>query len=255
MTDTHTHLYDSKAFADGCQAALLRAKEAGVKRFILPNVNVESVAEMLSLYDANKDCCHIAAGLHPCDAGEAWEAEIKTIFSSIGNRPLVAVGEVGMDLYWDKSTLERQQSVFVAQIEKAQELDLPLIIHCREALDETLELLSRYGSGVRGVFHSFTGDVEAVDKIREVGDFYFGINGVVTFKNARELRAALPEIGLERMLLETDSPYLAPMPHRGCRNESAYIVDVCSQIASELGITSCDVERATDTNATRLFKI
>lgn len=256
MTDTHTHIYDLQAFTEGPSEALKRAVDAGVGRFVLPNCNEKSVEPLLDLHHRFADCTYIAAGLHPCDAAEDWQAQLRYIFDCMGQeKGLVAIGEVGMDLYWDKSTQERQKKVFAYQIELAQSRSLPLIIHCREALDETLEILNRYRRNVKAVFHSFTRGAEDVKKIRDCGDYYFGINGVVTYKNAPALREALPEIGLDRIVLETDSPYLAPVPHRGRRNESAYVVDVCAKVAEVLDLTPREVEAASDLNATRLFGI
>lgn len=255
MTDTHTHIYDVKAFPEGPDKVLFRAKEAGVDRFILPNVNVESAPQLIALHKASPHCTYVAAGLHPCDASENWREEIESIMNTFAVCKPVAIGEVGMDLYWDKSTLERQKEVFAAQIEIAKRRGLPLIIHCREALYETLEVLRKHGDDVPAVFHSFTGNAADVEAIRELGDYYFGINGVVTFKNAPELREALAHIGKERILLETDSPYLAPVPYRGRRNESAYIQSVAEEVAKCLGMEKAEIEEITDNNASEFFGI
>lgn len=255
MTDTHTHIYDRKAFGEGPCEVLERARKAGVSRFVLPNVNPDSVEPLSSLHKAFPDCTYVAAGLHPCDATENWHGQLDSIMKGLRNCNPVAIGEVGIDLHWDKSTFKRQKEVFERQIDIASELRLPLIIHCREALPETLDILSGRGSGIAAVFHSFTGTADDVRLIREAGDYYFGINGVVTFKNAPGLREALPEIGLDRILLETDSPYLAPVPHRGRRNESAYVVDICRAVGAAMGIDAREVEKVTDINASALFGI
>lgn len=253
MTDTHTHIYDSEAFPEGPEAVVERAMEAGVKRFVLPNVNVESVKPLLTLHHARPECTYVAAGLHPCDATDQWRGQLDTIMSAFEDEKPVAIGEIGIDLYWEKETLDRQKRVFEAQITIARKKGLPLIIHCREALEHTLEILHKFGKNVPAVFHSFTGSPEQVRAIREAGDYFFGINGVVTFKNAPALRAALPKIGIDRILLETDSPYLAPVPHRGRRNESAYIPDICAKVAEVLNMDMEKVVAITDSNASNFF--
>lgn len=255
MTDTHTHIYDPEAFPEGSVLAVERALEAGVRRFVFPNVNVKSVAPLLDLHHQYPVCSRVAAGLHPCDGTDKWREELEQIMCAFEHEKPVAIGEVGIDLYWEKETLERQISLFAAQVQLAREKLLSLIIHCRDALEPTLSVLSEHGKDVPAVFHSFTGKPEDVRRIRELGDYYFGINGVVTFKNAAALRESLPLIGIDRILLETDSPYLAPVPHRGRRNESAYIPDICACIAGVLGLEPEQVAEATDNNAERLFNI
>lgn len=255
MTDTHTHIYDPEAFPEGPAQAVERALEAGVTRFIFPNVNVKSVAPLLELHHQYPGCSRVAAGLHPCDGTDNWRGELEQIMSAFEHERPVAIGEVGIDLYWEKETLGRQLELFAAQVQLAREKSLPLIIHCREALEPTLSVLAEHGKDVPAVFHSFTGTPEDVRRIRELGDYYFGINGVVSFKNAPALRESLPLIGLDRILLETDSPYLAPVPHRGRRNESAYIPDICARIAGVLDIETEQVATVTDRNAERLFNI
>jgi TatD DNase family protein len=163
----------------------------------------------------------------------------------------VAVGEIGIDLYWDKTYRAEQIAVFEKQCQAAVDLDLPIIIHCREGLDETLQVVSQFPT-LRGVFHSFGGTADDVARIREIGDYYFGVNGIVTFKNSK-LRDVLPTIGLNRILLETDSPYLAPVPYRGKRNESAYIVSTAHCVADALGVPYDVVAEQTSENARNLF--
>lgn len=255
MTDTHTHIYDPEAFPEGPQEALQRAIDAGVTRFIFPNVNTSSAGQILALHHHHAGETHLAAGLHPCDGTDQWPDELQQIMDTFSGHPLVAIGEVGIDLHWESKTLPRQLRLFAAQVQLARQLGLPLIIHCREALDQVLDVLRQHGRDVPAVFHSFTGTPADVRRIRDLGDYYFGINGVVTFKSAPALREALPVIGLDRILLETDSPYLAPVPHRGRRNESAYLVAIRDRIAQELNTDPAEVEAATDLNATRLFAL
>lgn len=255
MTDTHTHIYDPEAFPEGPAQALQRAVDAGVTRFIFPNVNLRSAGQILALHRQYPDSTFVAAGLHPCDGTDDWPSELDQIMDLLTPARPVAIGEVGIDLYWEQDTLPRQLDLFAAQVQLARRLSLPLIIHCREALDPVLDVLEKHGRDVPAVFHSFTGTPDDVRRIRALGDYYFGINGVVTFKNAPALRQALPVIGLDRILLETDSPYLAPVPHRGRRNESAYIPAIRDRIAAELGLHPAEVAAATDANASRLFRL
>lgn len=253
FVDTHTHLYLPE-FAGENPDAVSRAIEAGVDRMIFPNVDlasVEPLTELASRYSANVS---MAMGLHPTEVKDDWRDVISEIEAIIGDgKKYVAIGEIGIDLYWDKTFVDAQMQVFERQVLRAVDLGLPVIIHCRDGLDQTLEVL-RGISGARGVFHSFGGNERDVDAIRNVGDFYFGINGVVTFKNSK-LRDTLPAIGLERILLETDSPYLTPVPHRGKRNESAYIPLIADHIASALDIPLLQLAEITTANAETLFAI
>lgn len=259
MTDTHTHIYMPQ-FDDGGHEALGRAVAAGVGRMILPGVSPGSVPSMLALAAAHPGHTAVAMGLHPTDVTSDWRVDLDETLRlhRESGLEICAVGEVGMDLYWTRDNLEWQREAFAAQLETAARLGVPVIIHCREALEETLGVIERHrdshgGALPRLIFHSFTGGPGDVARIREVCDPWFGINGVVTFRNAAPLREALPVIGLERLLLETDSPYLAPVPHRGRRNESALLPLVCRAVAEALGIGAAEVEEATDRNAGLLF--
>lgn len=255
MIDTHTHIYDPEAFKEGADKAVERALNSGIKKLILPNVNSKSADSVISLHQSFPLCTSVAAGLHPCDAKENWREELNDIFKKFEQVSICAIGEIGIDLYWDSTYLDRQKELFITQISIAREKSVPMIIHCREALDVTLEILDKYGKDVPAVFHSFTGKPQDVEKIREVGDYYFGINGVVTFKNASSLRESLEEIGMNRILLETDSPYLAPVPYRGRRNESSYLPLICEKIADIMHVDSSLVEQHTDINAKDLFRL
>lgn len=254
MIDTHTHIYMDE-FSDGGGDALNRALSVGVSHMVLPNVDASSIAPMKSLHERFPDNTSMAIGLHPTEIGDDWEKIVDDMERELQTGEYVAVGEVGMDLYWDATFRNAQMSAFARQLRMAEKDGLPVIIHCREALDETLGVIAEVNPGIPLVFHSFTGGVEDVRKIRKVCDPMFGINGVVTFKNAQPLRDALPEIGLERILLETDSPYLAPVPHRGKRNESSYLPAICAKIAETLGIRTEDVELQTNANARSIFKL
>lgn len=241
--------------SDGCEAAVRRAVEAGVGLMVFPNVDVETAGRMQELHRMQPEHTLMAMGLHPTELGEDVKGRLAAVREMLYGGGYVAVGEVGIDLYWDTSRREEQMDVFTEQLRWARELGLPVIIHCREGLAETLECIERAeASGMTLVFHSFTGTAADAERIlRDVPGAMFGINGVVTFKSARELREVLPHIGIDRILLETDSPYLAPVPHRGKRNESAYLPAVCAKVAEVLGMTPEEVERVTDANARRVF--
>ena len=258
IIDTHTHLYLPEFNDDDSGAtAVKRAIEAGVTRMILPNVDLTTIGPLHDLCDRFPENLYPAMGLHPTELSDDTEAQllrIEELLTSPGAPRYVAVGEIGMDLYWDRSREKDQAETFRRQAALAARLGLPVIIHCREALPQTLEVLASLPEVPRGVFHSFTGTPADVDAIRAVGDFYFGINGIVTFKKST-LPATLPHIGIDRILLETDSPYLAPVPYRGKRNESAYIVHTAAAVASALGMTIKQVEDITTANAIKLFAL
>lgn len=262
MIDTHTHLYMDEFLEDGPEGAALavdRAVEVGVSMMVLPAVDRESVAPIIDLHSRRSGKVAVAFGLHPTEVGEDWEEELRAITEALLPLSPVAVGEVGMDLYWSRDNLDLQKKAFVAQLLMARDLDLPVIIHCRQALDECLECIetareaSPDGKLSTLVFHSFTGSPEDVRRIRSVCDPYFGINGVVTFKNAVSLPDAVREIGMQRLLLETDSPFLAPVPMRGRRNESSYVTFINDKIAGILGVSSSEVDIATSSNANTVF--
>lgn len=256
MTDTHTHLYLFDSYEQG-RDALKKAIDEGVDRLIFPAVDSASIDAMLKMQGEFPNNTSIAYGLHPTSVNVEWRSELTSIVNKIKESESlpIAIGEVGIDLYWDKSFRDQQIEAFSFQTEMAKEAALPMIIHCREGLEETLDVIKNENSGLNCVFHSFTGSKNDVETIRKVGDYYFGINGVVTYKNAETLRDALPIIGLDRILLETDSPYLAPVPFRGKRNESAYIVHVAKKIADVLHVSFEDVVETTNRNASAFFKI
>ena len=255
IVDTHTHLYLPEFDSDGGgRAAVERALAAGIGQMIFPNVDCSTIAPMKALHSEFPDSTSMAMGLHPTEIGENWSDRLDQVEAELrGGERYVAVGEIGMDLYWDKTFEREQMLAFERQMKWAQELDLPVIIHCRDAQPQLLEVLQGFRSS-RGVMHSFGGAPEDVDSIRKVVDYYFGINGIVTFKNSK-LRETLPAIGPERLLVETDSPYLAPVPHRGRRNESAYIINTVGHIAESLGRNVEAISDETTQNARDLFAI
>lgn len=256
MIDTHTHLYLPEFDADGGgRAAVERAIAAGVTRMVFPNVDRTSVESMRALAAQFPGTVSMAMGLHPTEVRENWREELDFHMAELRKHvaDYVAVGEIGMDLYWDKTFRNEQLQALDEQFALADELCKPVIIHCREGLDETLEVMQGH-PGLRAVFHSFGGTAADVERIRRHGDHYFGINGIVTFKNSG-LRDVLPAIGIERILAETDAPYLAPVPHRGKRNESAFITETGKAIAGALGIGFDDMDLITSRNAITFFDL
>ncbi len=255
IIDTHTHLY-LEEFDPNPEEAVRRALDAGVAHMVFPNVGLDSILRMKNLHDAFPESTSMAMGLHPTEINESAEDTYSVILEEFNSAPgkWVAVGEIGMDLYWDKTFVAKQMEILDRQLALAGEHNLPVIIHCREALDETLEVFEGH-RGMKGVFHSFGGTKEDVERIRNIaGDFYFGINGIVTFKKC-PLFSVLPDITPERILLETDAPYLAPVPMRGKQNESAYIVHTAQFIADKLGMEKEALESITTANAKKLFNI
>ncbi len=252
MIDTHTHLYLPE-FPDGGDEQVKNAIGAGVNHLVFPNVDRDTISPMLALHNRFPENTSVAMGLHPTEVDENWKEVVADMQKLIAEGGFVAVGEVGMDLYWDKTYRDEQMLAFAEQLRIAESMSLPVIIHCREALDETLEVIKRVRPTVKLIFHSFTGTPDDVRKIRKVCDPMFGINGVVTFKNADSIRDSLPEIGIDRILLETDSPYLAPVPNRGKRNESANIPYICAKVAEVLGKSVEEISNATSANACNTF--
>lgn len=254
MTDTHTHLY-MDAFAGDESSAVERAIAAGVTKMVFPDVCPESHEAMMALHRKYPENTRVALGLHPTEVNGDAEIVLDAMEPLLATGAYSAIGEVGIDLHWDASTIEIQKRAFARQLKWAAKNDLPLIIHCRDGVEETMDVIKgcKYPLPTM-IFHSFTSGIEDVKRIREVCDPYFGINGVVTFKNAAPLREALPEIGIERIVLETDAPYLAPVPHRGARNESSYIPLIRDKVAEVLGISSEEVERITDENSKEIFR-
>lgn len=254
MIDTHTHLYFPE-YGEEIHEVMKRCKDNGVSHFILPNVDEESIPQVKNFHQQYPETTSMAMGLHPTEVKEGWESVVDLMEKELETSQYKAVGEIGIDLYWDTSTLEIQKQAFERQLMIAEKLRLPVIIHSRSAFEETMEVIEKVKPTVPLIFHSFTGNKENVARIRQSCDPFFGINGVVTYKNAPELREAIPEIGLEKLLLETDAPFLSPVPHRGKRNDSSYIVHVRDKIAEVLGKDPVEVEEITDRNARQIFGI
>ncbi|MCQ2135500.1 MAG: TatD family hydrolase [Bacteroidales bacterium] len=253
FVDTHTHLYD-EAFGDQGALAVERAVEAGVTKLVFPDIDSKTRDAMLELADKFPGTVFPALGLHPTEVGNNWREELEKMESYV-SRPLCAVGEIGLDFYWSKEFVQQQKEALKAQLELAHRLDLPVILHNRESTEAMLEIIKNHSfSDTRGVFHAFTGSIETFREIQKLGEWYVGIGGVATFKKA-SIGETLKEIPLDRILLETDSPYLTPVPHRGERNESAYIPLIADKIALQKGIDLQTVAEVTTENAEKLFKI
>lgn len=255
MIDSHSHLYTEEFDLDRDQT-IARAQEAGIEHIVLPNVDSESLPRMLATEATYAGYCHAAIGLHPTSVNEeTYIAELALIESELKRRSWTAIGEIGIDLYWDKSYLVQQIYAFRRQLDWALEYDLPVIIHTRSSMYKTLEIIKLYqDKGLRGVFHCYSGSAEETHEILKLGGFYLGIGGVVTFKNAG-IADLLPSISLDHIMLETDAPYLTPTPHRGKRNESAYIPFIAQKLAE---LYACPVEEVMDRttqNAKQLFNL
>ncbi len=253
MIDTHSHIY-CDAFDDDRNEVVLRAQQAGIEHIILPNENLESVPLLRRLHEQYPSYTSMAVGLHPEEVRPDYRQVLDEMHDMLLGGEFIAVGEIGMDLYWDKTYCTEQMDALAIQLGWCVEQDLPFIMHCREGLDEILEVLDGMTEVPRGVFHCWAGDEHDVERLRERGDFYFGVGGTVTFKKST-LPQVLPAIGLDRILLETDSPYLAPVPHRGKRNESSYIPLIVTHIATVLGVTPEEVSTITTHNARMLFDL
>ncbi|MFI5149308.1 MAG: TatD family hydrolase [Bacteroidia bacterium] len=254
FTDTHTHLY-AEAFQDDRDEMIRHSIEAGVTRLFLPNIDSTSIPGLFSLVKAWPENCFPMMGLHPCSVNEHFQQELKVVEHWLSQKTFYAIGEIGVDLYWDKTFAEQQLYAFEFQIKLAKHYKLPIVIHTRNAFDEAFEVVEKHkGPDLKGVFHCFTGTKEEADKVISLGGFKMGIGGVLTFKNSG-LDKVVEQIDLEHLVLETDSPYLAPVPHRGKRNESAYIRIVAEKLAEVKKTTPEEVARITTENSKHLFGI
>jgi len=254
MIDTHTHLY-SEQFDEDRDAMIQRALNEGVKRFFLPNIDSNSIKGMKDLVAKYPNNCYPMMGLHPCSVGKNVAEDLALIEKELASNKYIAVGEIGIDLYWDKSFQQEQEMAFKKQIEWAKKLELPIVIHCREAFDEILTILDEVNDEqLSGVFHCFTGSLEQANHILNYGGFKLGIGGVVTFKNSG-LDKVVEQLNLKDLVLETDAPYLAPVPFRGKRNESAYVSRVAEKLAEIFQLPLAKIAQQTTANALEIFKI
>jgi TatD DNase family protein len=252
FTDTHTHLY-LNAFDKDRNEVVNNAIDTGIKYMLLPNIDSGSVNGMLELCMQFPGSCFPMMGLHPTSVKDNYLKELELVRSWHEKTRFYAVGEIGIDLYWDTTRLIEQEDAFRQQIQLAKSLGLPIVIHTRNSFNEIFRILDElYEPGLKGVFHCFTGNLEQADKIRSWG-FKLGIGGVVTFKNSG-LDRVIPDIALEDIILETDSPFLAPLPYRGKRNESSYIKYIAEKLASLKGVELEEVASVTTANARELFQ-
>ncbi|MGN7865808.1 TatD family hydrolase [Chryseobacterium sp.] len=253
MIDTHTHLY-AEEFDEDRKEAIQRALDKGINEFYLPAIDSESHKKMLQLEAEYPGQIFSMMGLHPCYVKpESWEKELEIVKNYLDQRHFPAIGEIGIDLYWDKTTLDIQVKAFEQQIDWAIEKDLPIVIHTRESFDETFDVLERKKHPkLRGIFHCFSGNLDQAQHAIDL-NFILGIGGVVTFKNGK-IDQFLNEIPLDKIVLETDSPYLAPVPHRGKRNESSYLDLVAGKLVDIYGKDFSEIDRITTGNARNLFK-
>jgi len=256
LIDSHTHIYLPE-FEEDFSEMVARARAVGVRYFLMPNVDVETIPLMHRIQDRLPDHAFPMMGLHPCSVKDDFENQLEEIKRHLFQpvRKYWAVGEIGIDLYWDKSTLDIQIKAFEMQIEWAKALNLPIVIHVRDAFDEVFEVLDRVNDDrLRGVFHCFTGTKEQAQHIIDYGSFKLGIGGVVTFKNGK-IDQFISEVDMSHLILETDAPYLAPVPHRGKRNEPAYSSLVANKLAECYGVSGDEIALTTTQNCIDLFKL
>lgn len=250
--ETHAHIY-LEQFKDDIDEVIDRARESGVEKIYMPNVDSTTIDDMLELEQRYPDYCVPMMGLHPCSVKNDFQKELYLVEEWLNRRDFVAVGEIGTDLFWDKSFFEQQKEAFNIQSNWAIEKKVPIIIHCRDSMDENIQLVEDLPeSDIRGIFHCFSGDLDQANRICNLG-FKIGIGGVATFKNGG-LTPVLEEVSLSTMVLETDSPYLAPVPNRGKRNEPAYLQLVAKKIADAKGIDLDEVAQVTSEVATNIFE-
>lgn len=252
LTDTHSHLYEDD-FAEDREEAITRLKEKHVSNVYLPNIDKESIDKMLRLYKTDTNLFHIMMGLHPTSVGETYREDLEEIGRRLSSEEICGIGEIGIDLYWDKSFLKEQTDAFEIQVDQAVQKGLPIVIHTRKAFDETFNSLKKFDKKrLRGIFHCFSGSKEIAEEIFKIGDFHLGIGGVLTFKNAG-LAQTVEQIPLERLVLETDCPFLTPAPYRGQRNETSYVYYVAEKLAEIKQISIEEIAEQTTKNAKKIF--
>ena len=253
MVDSHAHLYDEQFDGDR-DTVIARAVECGIERMLLPNIDAQTIQPMLEVCRKYPGRCFPMLGLHPTSVGEDFEQQLEIIESYLDHTEIAAIGETGVDLYWDKQYIGQQLEAFRVQIGWAKKYGLPLSIHCRKSYNEIIALLKKEQDGsLTGVFHCFPGNIRQAEEVTGLG-FMLGIGGVVTYKNA-EMAAVVQHTGIEHILTETDAPYLPPAPFRGKRNESAYIHYIIQKIAELKSMPVKEVADATNANAERVFKV
>jgi TatD DNase family protein len=253
MIDTHAHIYAAE-FDQDRDEVVQRALDAGIEHILLPNIDLDSIEPMLATEAAYPQVCRSMMGLHPCYVDANVDQTLDTIHSWFDKHNFIAVGEIGIDLYWDKTYRKEQEHAFITQLNWAKQMNLPVVIHTRDSIEETLALLKSEQNGdLRGVFHCFGGTIEEAKAINDLG-FHLGLGGVSTFKNSG-MDNVIPQLDLSKVILETDCPYLAPVPHRGKRNEPAYTELVLKRIADLTELSSKKVAQITTNNAKSLFSL
>ncbi len=252
LIDTHTHIYQSD-FNEDLEEIINNAKSKGIFCLLLPNIDVDSIESMNSLCEQYPGTCFPMMGLHPTSVNGSYLENLSVIRRQFDIKKYIAVGEIGIDLYWDKTFVKEQKQVFEEQLRWSIDYNLPVVIHNRNAFNEVMECIDKVGeNNLRGVFHSFGGNQEELETILSLNNFMIGINGVITFKNS-ELKDYLSIAPLHRIVLETDAPYLSPVPYRGKRNEPAYLIEVANKVAEVYQIPVEDVAEITSRNALKLF--
>lgn len=252
LIDTHSHLY-LEHFRHDLSDVLQRSLDAGIYKIILPNIDSGSIQAMMKLTEDHPGFLYPTIGLHPGSVSENYREELKIIEATADQGVFIAIGEIGIDCYWDTTHLKAQIESFEYQLELARQKNLPVIIHCRESFELIMESLHRFRGILRGVFHAFTGTKEQAYKVIDMG-FHLGIGGVITFKNT-SLPGVIADVPISSLLLETDSPYLTPAPHRGKRNESSYLSFIAGKISEIKGISSQEVAELSSANAKSLFQL
>jgi TatD DNase family protein len=254
LTDTHTHLY-SKEFDTDRSTLIQKAIDNGVKRFFLPNVDSECIAAMLEVEQQFPNNCFAMMGLHPCSVNADYQKELAIVEDWLSKRKFVGIGEIGIDLYWDKTFFVQQQDAFRRQIALAKKYNLPFVIHSRNSFNEVMEIVNEFkNDNIKAIFHCFSGNVQQAEQVIAMGNFKLGIGGVVTFKNSG-LDKVVEAIDLKHLVLETDAPYLAPVPHRGKRNEPDYLLLIAKKIAEIKNRSIEEVAAITTQNSVEVFGV
>lgn len=252
LIDTHTHLY-AEEFEVDRTALIKKAISNGINQFYLPNIDSASIQVMMDLEAQFPENCFPMMGLHPCHVKDDFQKELNLVEEWLKKRPFIGIGEIGLDLYWDKTFIEEQKTAFRTQIKWALDYNYGISIHCRDAFDPLYEILTSFNKLPRAIFHCFSGNAEQAQKIIELGNFKLGIGGVITFKNGG-LDKVVEQVDLAHLVLETDAPYLSPVPFRGKRNEPVYLLEIAKKVASLKGVSMDEVAGLTSQNAQFIFK-
>ncbi len=253
LIDSHTHLYLPE-FEDDREEVISRALDNNIAKMLLPNINKDTVEAVLKMADDYPGICYPMTGIHPTSIKEDYRQELEAVTDNLKEHNFIAIGEIGIDLYWDKTFVKEQETAFREQLRIAKKEKLPVVIHSRESLEEIITIIDDEGTdGLEGVFHSFTGTIEQAREVINRG-FMIGAGGIVTFKNSG-LDKIIEALDLENIILETDSPYLAPVPRRGKRNESSYLLHIAEKIAELKNLPLEEIARVTTANSINLFKL